>query len=112
LLRDPDHAAQIAGGHALLGLLQHGGDLPDGKAHPHGTPPGLSGLIVPQTLDPDGPRNPERLWVSSSPLRGDWQLDEIAAMRDPTHMVQIGGDRDVTIGEREGRTTLQRRVAA
>jgi hypothetical protein len=28
-----------------------------------------------------------RLWVSNSSSRGDWELDEVPAVRDPAHMI-------------------------
>ena len=52
------------------------------------------------------------LSVSNSLSGGDRELDEVPAVGDPTHMVQIGtGDR-VSAGEGQRRVALQRRVAA
>jgi hypothetical protein len=52
------------------------------------------------------------LSVSNSLSGGDWELDEVPAMGDPAHMVQIGRDRRVPIGEGQRRVARQRRVAA
>ena len=62
LLGDPDLATDIADRDAAFDLLQHGGDLLDGKALLlHGTPPGPTGRIMPQTSPQCGPKNPEPL---------------------------------------------------
>ena len=49
--------------------------------------------------------------VSNSSSVGDWELDEVPAVRDPAHMVQIGRDRHVPTCEGQRRMPLQRRVA-
>ena len=61
-------------------------------------------------IDPLDPH--AHLSVSNSSSGGDWELDEIPAVGDPTHMIQVGrGDR-VSTGEGQRRVALQRRVAA
>ena len=52
------------------------------------------------------------LLVSNSLSGGDWELDEVLAMGDPAHVVQIDRDRRVPAGEGQRRVALQRRVAA
>ena len=48
-----------------------------------------------------------RLSVSNSLSGGDWKLNEVPAMGDPAHMVQIGRDRRVPIGEVLRRVALR-----
>jgi hypothetical protein len=48
-----------------------------------------------------------RLSVSNSLSGGDWELDEVPAVRDPAHMVQIGRDHRVLTGEGQRRVALQ-----
>src|SRR4051794_6726805 len=51
------------------------------------------------------------LSVSNSSSGGDWQLDEVAAVRDPPHLAQVGmGDREF-INDGQRRVALQRGVA-
>ena len=52
------------------------------------------------------------MWVSNSLSGGDWELDEVPAMGDPAHMVQISRDHRVPTGEAQRRVAVQRRVAA
>ena len=53
-----------------------------------------------------------RLSVSNSLSGRHWELDQVPAVGDPTHIVQLGtGDR-VSTGEGQRRVALQRRVAA
>ena len=52
------------------------------------------------------------LSVSNSLSGGDWELDEIFAMGDPAHVVQISRDRRVPTGEGQRGVARQRRVAA
>ena len=49
----------------------------------------------------------DRLSVSNSLSGGDWELDHVPAVGDPTHMVQIGGDHPVSTGEVQGRVARQ-----
>ena len=42
-------------------------------------------------LDVAQQNRPGSLSVSNSLSGGDWELDEVPAVGDPTHMVQIGG---------------------
>src|SRR6267378_2657389 len=53
-----------------------------------------------------------RLSVSNSLSGGDWEVDEVPAMADPAHMVQVGRDRRLSTGEGQRRMALQRRMAA
>ena len=46
------------------------------------------------------------LSVSNSWSGGDGELDEIPAMGDPAHMIQIGGDRHVSTREGQQRLAL------
>src|SRR5262249_34973052 len=52
------------------------------------------------------------LWVSNSSSRGDWELDEVPAVRDPPHIAEIGRRGRGSIGERQWRIAFQGRVAA
>ena len=52
------------------------------------------------------------LSVSNSLSGGDWELDEVPAIADPAHMVQVGRDRRRSTGEGQRRVALQRRMAA
>ena len=45
--------------------------------------------------------------VSNSSSGGDWELDEVPAVGDPTHMVQIGWGHRVSTGEGHRRVALQ-----
>src|SRR5260370_21262952 len=57
-------------------------------------------------------RKPSRVSVSNSLSGRHWELDQVPAVGDPTHVVQLGtGDR-VSAGEGQRRVALQRRVAA
>ena len=47
-----------------------------------------------------------RLFVSNSLLGGHWELDEIPAVRDPAHMVQIGTDHRTLTGKGQRRVTV------
>lgn len=47
------------------------------------------------------------LSVSNSLSGGDGELDEIPAMGDPTHMIQVGGARHVSTREGQRRLALQ-----
>ena len=51
-----------------------------------------------------------QLWVSNALSGGSRQLDEIPAVGDPTHMVQIGRSHRVSAGEGQWRVTVERRV--
>jgi hypothetical protein len=51
-----------------------------------------------------------RLSVSNSLSGGDWELDEVPAVGDPMHMVQIGRGHRVSAGDGQWRVTVQRRV--
>jgi hypothetical protein len=37
---------------------------------------------------------------------GDWELDEVPAMADPAHMVQVGRNRRVSTGEGQRRMAV------
>jgi hypothetical protein len=39
------------------------------------------------------------LWVSNSSSRGDWELDEVPAVRDPAHMIQVRRDHGVSTAD-------------
>ena len=47
------------------------------------------------------------LWVSNSLSGGSWELDEVPALGDPTHIAQIGWGRRESAGERQRRVALQ-----
>ena len=49
----------------------------------------------------------ESLSVSNSWSGGDGELDEVPAVGDPAHMVQIGRDHRVVTGEGQRRVALQ-----
>jgi hypothetical protein len=44
---------------------------------------------------------------SNSLSDGDWELDEVSTVGNPAHMVQIGLDGHVPIGEAQRRVALQ-----
>ncbi len=48
-----------------------------------------------------------RLSVSNSWSGGDGELDEVPAVRDPAHIVQIGRNHRVLTGEGQRRVALQ-----
>jgi hypothetical protein len=52
-----------------------------------------------------------KLSVSNSLSGRYWELDQIAAVRDPTHIVQLGSGHRVSAGEGQRGVALQRRVA-
>jgi hypothetical protein len=52
------------------------------------------------------------VWVSNSRSGGDRKLDQISAVGDPPHVVQIGRSHRLSVGERQRRAALQRGVAA
>jgi len=47
------------------------------------------------------------LWVSKSPSGRYWELHEVAAVGDPTHLVQIGRRQRLSIGEGQWRAAVQ-----
>ena len=53
------------------------------------------------------PRRLRRVSVSNSWSGGDGELDEVPAVGDPAHMVQIGRDHRVSTGEGQRRVALQ-----
>ena len=53
-----------------------------------------------------------RLYVSNSLSGRSWELDQVPAVGDPTHIVQIGRGYGVSTGEGQRRVALQCRVAA
>src|SRR5580765_1636947 len=52
------------------------------------------------------------LWVSNSLSGRDWELDQVPAVGDPTHIVQFGWGYRVSTGEGQWRVALQRSVTA
>ena len=48
-----------------------------------------------------------RVSVSNSLSGGNRELDEVSAVRDPTHLTQISRAHRVATGERQRRVTLQ-----
>jgi len=51
------------------------------------------------------------LLVANSLSGGNWELDEVPTVRDPTHMVQSHRDHGVSTGEGQRRVALQRCVS-
>jgi hypothetical protein len=52
------------------------------------------------------------LWVSNSSSRGERELDEVPAVRDPRYSAEIDRRDPVSIGERQGRIAFQGRMPA
>ena len=72
----------------------------------------MSQLSPPNPRPVEDFRFPTRrpLWVSKSLSGGSRKLDEIPAVGDPTHMVQIGRGHRVSAGEGQWRVAVQRCV--
>jgi hypothetical protein len=56
-------------------------------------------------------RRHQKVSVSNSSSGRDWKLDEVPAVGDPTHLVQIGRGHGVSVGELQRRVALQGGVA-
>jgi hypothetical protein len=66
----------------------------------------LSIGMRPQVIDRFHELGIPRLSVSNSWSGGDGELDEVPAMGDPAHMIQVGRDRRVSTGEGQRRMAV------
>ena len=62
-------------------------------------------LFSPKVATKPGPKGPDP--VSNSLSGGDGELDEVPAVRDPTHVAQIGRGHRVSTDKGQGGVTLQ-----
>ena len=84
--------------------LRHSRALSCGETRPAASGPHYSttSLQVPHL-----PATLAHLSVSNSSSGRHWELDQVPAVRDPTHIVQIGSRYPVSNGERQWRVALQ-----